>query len=454
MEKLIEKRFQGPKAILQVLKSTTNGSGSKRRRPTTTDGSKYLKGIYRGNYYRIKIPEQRKIVPSVPSFPTVSPPPNLNAIVAEASHKLAKTTFNRVGAHQRQQYDSMGESPWSRFFEWFYANWAVILLNFGSICTLAAFTRSDVLELRSLSATGSICNATFHAANSPFNWFSVLWPTIFATVNLWKIGEILEERNADVHLSEEQERIFVEHFMPHGITPKQFERLESKADIINIKKDGFIIRQGAPIEHVFLVVHGSTIASILGRHLSAQSTSSRTRGDHQLGRDSGVWVGEMNFLDKLWEKEQKKIDAKIEKSEDKGGETGDSSRDEGKGEKSSHKSKNTINKVKAPQPAVPTPASISKTCISLYTIVAKNDCIVWRWSYEDMEALMSSSAVSHVIALQVAVEFNAFAHQCCLTIIRTGYAWCHDKSDDECSCGEGSEYDDQQGTSSDVVGLA
>jgi CRP-like cAMP-binding protein len=414
LEKLIEKRFQGPDVIRHVLKSTNESS--KRRRPSTVDGSSYLKGIYRGNYYRIKIPEKTKTM-RIPSLPPVAPPPDLNAMVAEASFR-AKTSFTRVGAHQKQKYDSMGQSPGRRFVDWIRANWAVVLLNFGSICTLTAFTRSDVLELRSLSATGSICNATYHASSSPFNWFSVLWPTIFASVNLWKIGEILEERNADVHLSEEEERIFVEHFMPHGITPKQFERLETKAEIISIRKDGFIIRQGSPLEHVYLVVQGSTTASILGRHLSAQSTSSRTRGDQKLGGDSGVWIGEMTFLDKLWEKEQKKIDAKGAKAEEKIGETGVSILDDGLTDKgSSHSSKDTT-KAMTPHPAATTPPSINKTSKALYTIVAKKDCIVWRWSFEDMDALMSSSAVSGFF---LSIQFPRLAETLAQSISRADY---------------------------------
>jgi hypothetical protein len=217
----------------------------------------------------------------------------LNALVAEASSLgMKKKTHKLSDQAPSVKKIQKEENSWSRFSEWFTANWGTLLLNFGSLCTLAAFTRSDVLELRTLSATGSICNAAYHAANSSSNWFSVLWPGIFAGVNGWKIIGILEERNAVVHLDEEEERIYVEYFMTHGITPKQFERLENKADILHIKKGDVIIRKGAtPINHIYLVVKGATSASILGRHLSAHSTSSRTKGEKKPGGDSGVWIG-------------------------------------------------------------------------------------------------------------------------------------------------------------------
>jgi hypothetical protein len=102
------------------------------------------------------------------------------------------------------------------------------------------------------------------------------------------------------------------------------------------------------LDHVYLVVDGTTQAHILGRHLTAASTTPETRGTRQAGGDSGAWIGEMAFLDSFWENEQGK------RNED-----GESNRRLG---------------------------------TAIYTIMALEDCIVLRWSHEDLEDLMRSSS--------------------------------------------------------------
>lgn len=180
---------------------------------------------------------------------------------------------------------------------------------------------------------------------------SVAWSCLFASVNAVKIFEILHERHVNVHMSEYQEELFVEHFMPHGIAPKQFEKIESKAKKLQLRKGDFLIRKGDKLDHVFLVVEGSTQAHILGRRLSAASTSRETKGDQKTGGDSGVWVGEITFLEKFG------------------------------------------SKVKRSEGAEDSPMDIRRQGlgISLYSIVAAEDCTVMSWSHSDLEELMESS---------------------------------------------------------------
>ena len=45
-----------------------------------------------------------------------------------------------------------------------------------------------------------------------------------------EIFEILEEREGSVNLTQEQEEIYSSFFMPHGITPKQFEFIIGEFD--------------------------------------------------------------------------------------------------------------------------------------------------------------------------------------------------------------------------------
>ena len=148
-------------------------------------------------------------------------------------------------------------------------------------------------------------------------------------------------------MTEEQEDCFVKFFMPHGITPKQFEAIEKSAHRITIKKNEPIIKQGERLDHVYLVVRGSTRASILGRYLTAASTT--PLAEAREGGASGAWVGEMSLLECYWEKEQGKIQ---------------------------------------PNDSKDCSSSSNRSVYAMYTVIAKEDCIVWRWSHEEMETLM------------------------------------------------------------------
>jgi hypothetical protein len=130
------------------------------------------------------------------------------------------------------------------------------VLNIGSLCTLLAFTRTDVLELRSLAITGQVCFVAYQLKQKIILWASVMWSSLFAMVNAYNIQNILEESHSSV---------FVEFFMPHGITPKQFERIDKTAKRFKLKKGELLVQKGDKLDHVYLIIEGSTQAHILGR---------------------------------------------------------------------------------------------------------------------------------------------------------------------------------------------
>jgi len=250
--------------------------------------------------------------------------------------------------------------------EWFQTNGPILVLNFGSVCTLVGFTRQDVLELRALSMTGSICSVLYFALSRPA-FAPMAWSSLFAATNAVKIARILDERKGNVVLTEHEEDIYEEHFLSHGLTPKQFAKLLSCAEVIDAKKGEQIVRAGEKIDKVYLVVQGQTRASFLGRRVSAASSAPGNQVSLR-GGDAGAWIGETAFLDWFWNREKN-----IKKRADK--------KDGGDDKEEFDDDEEDV--------ALPE----STTGLAIHTIVANtDDCELLCWKHSDLEALLHKSA--------------------------------------------------------------
>ncbi|KAG7358349.1 Popeye conserved region protein [Nitzschia inconspicua] len=346
-QRFIKSYSQLPRAvedILQVPSSKRASSARRRKAPT------YLKGVaHDGNYYRLKIPQRMSKLPAIPKLPKGTPMPKPLSPPPKPPETVAQ-----LPGYRRQ------------FAQWFRDNLPVMVLNFGSLCTLLAFTRSDVLELRSLAITGQVCFVAYQLKQKMVLWPSVMWSSLFATVNAYNIHHIIEERHSTVRMSDAQERVFVDFFMPHGVTPMQFSRIDEKARRFKMKKGQILIRKGDKLDHVYLIIEGSTQAHILGRRLTAASTNEETRGGQKEGGDSGAWAGEMAFLKQFWEKEQGHI------PQPTAGKTTEAANGLNSKSKSRKLGGETLE-------------------TAFYTVLAAEDCTVMSWSHADMEELMESS---------------------------------------------------------------
>ena len=188
-----------------------------------------------------------------------------------------------------------------RAIDFLKLNGPVLLLNFGSLCTLAGFTRTDVLELRIGNLIGNCCGMTYFVINSLFPPFS--WAAVFGLTNAYNIHLILAERSDNVSMTKDEQALYEEHFLTHGVTPKQFRMILDKSEVVHVPKDQIIVRANQQLDSVYLVVSGRTEASILGRHLTYAS-SLPGNSVRQKGGDSGAWIGEIQFLESFWQKEQ------------------------------------------------------------------------------------------------------------------------------------------------------
>ena len=237
-----------------------------------------------GNFVRRRRPAPKPQVEKIPKLPPAGPAvvPKKFVSVPAANQTTASAAGTGAGAGAGAGGASAGaggassstsSSTSSSFFrEWFKANGPILVLNFGSICTLVGFTRQDVLELRALSMTGSIASVLYFALSKPA-FAPMAWSALFAGTNALKIAHIIDERKGTVVLSEHEEEIYEEHFLSHGVTPKQFAKLLQKAEVIDAKKGDKIVGAGERIDKVYLVVAGQTRASFLGRRVTVSGIS-------------------------------------------------------------------------------------------------------------------------------------------------------------------------------------
>jgi CRP-like cAMP-binding protein len=384
LDRLVQSRFKSKKDIRNLLDRSEESQRTATKRATPA----YMKGVHNGVFYNIKVPPNKKVLPAIPKLP----PPQTAPIGFKT---IVPKIDNAAGASSRR-----GDSHefWERLREWWKQNWPILVLNFGSMCTLTGFTRSDVVELRSLSATGSLCFVAYGLTQAPVRYTPLVWAFSFATINATKIYQIMEERKGTVRLTAAQEQVYIQFFMPHGVTPKQFEAIDNKAKVVKLKANSTLIKQGEKQEYVYLIVDGSTRANILGRHLTAASTTPKAHED-QVGGASGAWVGEMTFLEAYWIKEQSKHQPAYieEKEEDLEGKKDADAEEVGK-RKNSKDAAAVGKKGKAADGAETKPFKVVarappelKASKALYTIIAKEDCTILRWSHADLESVMERS---------------------------------------------------------------
>ena len=176
-----------------------------------------LKGVHRGRFHRIKLdrtPDKKSETSHLPKLPNGPYPHAFKSVKAKLKAISNPNSKNLGGAAAASSFRGGEGSHQDQFAEWWKENWSTVILNLGSLATLIGFTRSDVLELRCLSVTGSAANMIYHFSFSPARYLAAGWSAIFASVNGVKIKEIIQERHQSVNMTPEQESIYVELFLP------------------------------------------------------------------------------------------------------------------------------------------------------------------------------------------------------------------------------------------------
>ena len=100
-----------------------------------------------GQFVRVKVPAGREPPHKLkklysPSHPSVKP-----FIPTQPPEKIAVTeTIQEFAEATTAERKEFFQEYWERLKEWIKLNKGVLVLNFGSVCSLVAFTRSDVSD--------------------------------------------------------------------------------------------------------------------------------------------------------------------------------------------------------------------------------------------------------------------------------------------------------------------
>mmetsp|Transcript_9156 Transcript_9156/g.18405 ORF Transcript_9156/g.18405 Transcript_9156/m.18405 type:complete len:496 (+) Transcript_9156:179-1666(+) len=383
----------------------------KKKQGTPLMTQQYVKFVYKGQYYRRPIiPKNRQSPPQllrIPAQPLGVPksfkePPKSVTTTKIQSEKAALV----ANTSQQQQQSNKQQYTWS-WKSWFSLNTPLLILNFGSMATLLGFTRSDVLELRTLAMTGNCTFVIYSLLSPPIKWPAIVWAMTFASVNAFNITKILNERQGKVILTPREMEIYQEHFQPYGVTQFQFYKCVSMGHTKIIPAGEIISRQGHPIRSVKLVVRGKTRANVGGRHLTAIGSSKGNRF-RNVGGDSGAWIGEMAFLQAKWDRDHataaaaSAAAAAAASSDNGGGATSSSSGGEGDSLRESVKKKISEGGRNIKSTAI---ASITKSGSQeddtdsttttelrfMSTIVAVEEVEIIEWSFDEMRKLLKVS---------------------------------------------------------------
>lgn len=165
---LWKSRFQPPTTLRRVLDTpiTNNDPARRALRRTrwnnntsiTTTTPRFIKGVVNGQYMRIRIPPEApppRTVPKLhnPANPPLKPFTQPSQSATASSSSSSSTTALAISSSSSTTTTAVlqgirgatsSDDFWNRLHAWLKHNFAVLVLNLGSVLSLVGFTRSDV----------------------------------------------------------------------------------------------------------------------------------------------------------------------------------------------------------------------------------------------------------------------------------------------------------------------
>jgi len=156
----------------------------------------------------------------------------------------------------------------------------IILLNCGYTIYLAAFLAKKIVWLRLLTIAGNILVVPYFLYfNEPPLWNSIVWVTIYTSINLVMLFIIyLESR--PIELSDLEQKIYNMTFK--SLEPRVFKKLIDHGSLEELQPEVVLVTRDSELDSLMLVVEGE--AEVVLKH-----------GEHLI-IPTGGFIGEQSYI--------------------------------------------------------------------------------------------------------------------------------------------------------------
>ena len=146
-----------------------------------------------------------------------------------------------------------------------------MLQIFGGVCTIAAYSSTDQLALRTLFAAGTITGGIIpNLYRKPRLVLPLFWSSMFLSINGTRIYNLVIERKP-VSFDEELLKIYESTFYGY-LTPNQFDKMMGHGHIVTYEKDSELKKEGDNAKDLMLVLDGCIELRSVGSMVSKIDT--------------------------------------------------------------------------------------------------------------------------------------------------------------------------------------
>ena len=153
------------------------------------------------------------------------------------------------------------------------------LIHLANVMLLVSFLMKDIMGLRIVSITASLCFIAYFATRGTPLWDVVAWNAVFMVVNVYQIIQLWKERRP-VPLDGTQEAIRRAVFPE--LSARNFLRLLGVGRFRKAASGDRIVKKGEPLSELYLVTEGDLEV--------------RLPNDGLISLQKGQFVGEMSYL--------------------------------------------------------------------------------------------------------------------------------------------------------------
>jgi len=167
------------------------------------------------------------------------------------------------------------------------------IVTCANIFQLSGFACSDALHLQTIMILGNGGMALFFLTRIPTMRVPFVWAFLKVCVNVYMVFYLTSERQP-VKLTAAEFDIYEQHFMPFGITGRQFKKFWDLGETRKVPSGTRIVIEGEPHDTVELVIDGHVFRTSRGEHI--RGLDSFPDAWQNPNGDAGAWIAEINSL--------------------------------------------------------------------------------------------------------------------------------------------------------------